>query len=304
MCTLVVLHRCVPGSPLVVAANRDEFLGRPAEGPRLRTTRTGPIVAPLDLEAGGTWVGVNARGVFAGLTNLRPPVAPDKTGNAGQDISLRSRGEVVMMALEAGSAAEAARRLSKLEEETYNPFQLLIADGHDARLLVYRGDPQITRLEAGPHIVGNVVDDRVSRALDTSKGQRTLTPEERPRLRKLTRIRERVEKLMTETGQDPFEGLAKICREHVGHRHGSEYESEDESERAWDDLSPFESTCVHVADRYGTRSSLLLALSEDPQANRFWTTEGPPCERSYKNRSSLLQELDVKLSNRVATETM
>ena len=28
MCTLIVLHRCVPGKPLVVAANRDEFRDR------------------------------------------------------------------------------------------------------------------------------------------------------------------------------------------------------------------------------------------------------------------------------------
>ena len=81
MCTLIVLHRCVPGRPLVVAANRDEFLDRPAEGPALRSSRTGPIVAPRDLKAGGTWVGVSARGVFAGLTNLRPTTVPeDKTG--------------------------------------------------------------------------------------------------------------------------------------------------------------------------------------------------------------------------------
>ncbi len=80
MCTLIVLHRCVPGRPLVVAANRDEFLDRPAEEPTLRSTRTGPIVAPLDLEAGGTWVGVSARGVFAGLTNLRPAPEASEEG--------------------------------------------------------------------------------------------------------------------------------------------------------------------------------------------------------------------------------
>ena len=72
MCTLIVLHRCVAGRPLVVAANRDEFLARPAEDFAIRTSATGPILSPLDLEAGGTWVGLSQRGVFAGLTNLRP----------------------------------------------------------------------------------------------------------------------------------------------------------------------------------------------------------------------------------------
>ena len=104
----------------------------------------------------------------------------------------------------------------------------------------------------------------------------------------LARIRTRVEKLMTEPGRDHFEGLARICREHVVD--------------GLDEHSPFESTCVHVANRYGTRSSLLLELATEPAANRLWTTDGPPCERSYENRSSLLRELGVRLSNRAGTE--
>lgn len=322
MCTLIVLHRCVPDRPLVVAANRDEFLDRPAEGPALRSSRTGPIVAPLDLEAGGTWVGVSARGVFAGLTNLRPASdegsgSNDRLGARSSvesvesvasvelveraqaqrdrrvESELRSRGEVVMMALEAESAADAVRTLSKLKEGTYNPFQLLIADGHEAWLVVYRESGRVIELEPGPHIVGNVVDDRIEAELGSLEFAQT-TKSEAPRARKLTRVRARVEKLMTESGRDYFEGLAGICREHV----------EDDWEYGREDLSPFESTCVHVANRYGTRSSLLLELSMDPEANRLWTTDGPPCERSFENRSSLLRELGVRLSSRAGTEQM
>jgi len=325
MCTLIVLHRCVPDKPLVVASNRDEFLDRPAEGPALRVSRTGPIVAPLDLEAGGTWVGVSARGVFAGLTNLRPTSEEQSGASASSnsmsansansamsqsvlsveralalrnrrgESELRSRGEVVMMALEAESAAAAIQALSKLEHESYNPFQLLVADGDEAWLVVYRGSGQILRLEPGVHIVGNLVDQQIevelgSACLETAgtSGSGAWTTDEEPRARKLTRIRARVEKLMTESGRDYFEGLAGICREHV----------EDDQ----DDPSPFESTCVHVANRYGTRSSLLLELSYDPAANRLWTTDGPPCERSFEDRSFLLRELDVRLSNRAGTE--
>ena len=46
MCTLVALHRCAPGAHLWVAANRDEYFDRPAEGPALRDGVGGPIVAP------------------------------------------------------------------------------------------------------------------------------------------------------------------------------------------------------------------------------------------------------------------
>jgi hypothetical protein len=209
-----------------------------------------------------------------------------------------------MMALEAESAADAIQTLSTLEEESYNPFQLLVADGHEAWLLVYRGAGRATRLEPGAHIVGNVVDQRIEVELGSasfSAGFGTgfgpvasvaSTADEEPRTRKLARIRARVEKLMTESGHDYFEGLARICREHV----------EDDWEDGREPRSPFESTCVHVANRYGTRSSLLLELSKDPAANRLWTTDGPPCERPFEDRSSLLRELDVRLSNRAGAE--
>lgn len=303
MCTLIVLDRCVSGRPLVVAANRDEYLDRPAEGFSLRSARGGPIVAPRDLEAGGTWVGLSARGVFAGLTNLAPlaakgdPAAALRTG-------LTSRGELVMTALEAECAVEAAEVLSKLEEGSYNPFQLLVADGHEAWLVVYRDRPKMMRLEPGLHVVGNVEEERfkpsggqsggTSAALHTVDAASDSEHGEEPRARKLTRIRERVEKLMTEPGRDHFDGLARICREHV----------EDTRKSGHAEPSPFESTCVHVADRYGTRSSLLLELSLDPDSSRLWTTDGPPCERSFENRSSLLRELGVRLSTRTETETM
>lgn len=313
MCTLIVLHRCVPGRPLVVAANRDEFFARPAEGPAVRRSRTGRILAPRDLEAGGTWVGLSEHGVFAGLTNLRP-IAGSRVGLLGEADArgrstsvgtLRSRGEVVMAALEADSAAQAIESLSRLDHGIHNPFQLLVADAHSASLVVYRESPQIVALEPGIHVVGNVEDDRVAAALGAPlaptcavesdgkpfpgfEGIEGLIDTEEPRAQKLVRIRGQVEKLLTESGRDLFEGLARICREHV--EEGDSCEPGVLPGRK----SPFESTCVHVADRYGTRSSLLLELAEELPTSRFWTTDGPPCRRPFENRSFLLQELGVR----------
>jgi len=345
MCTLIVLHRCVPGRPLVVAANRDEFFARPAEGPAVRESRAGRILAPLDLEAGGTWVGLSERGVFAGLTNLRPVAAASETitlgvaprwaagegaggstgvgagvetgGESGIGAArpLRSRGEVVMKALEARTAAEAVESLSRLEDGVHNPFQLLVADADSAALLVYRDAPRVFPLEPGIHVVGNVEDERVAPALEAPLAATCVTPTdakpfpgfegvedlidtEAPRAQKLVRIRSRVEKLLTEPNRDLFEGLARICREHV------EEGSADELCGGPRRKSPFESTCVHVADRYGTRSSLLLELSEERLTSRFWTTDGPPCRRPFENRSSLLRELGVAPRAAGGTETM
>ena len=87
------------------------------------------------------------------------------------------------------------------------------------------------------------------------------------------RIQERVEKMLAEGSGDLFEGLGHICREHV-------------------ETDPFESTCVHVGDRYGTRSSLLLELAETPDLSRLWASEGPPCEVPFKDLSALLGQLD------------
>ncbi len=311
MCTLIVLHRCVSGRPLVVAANRDEFLARPAEDLAIRTTQKGSILSPLDLEAGGTWVGLSARGVFAGLTNLRP-LAGSATTSLDPKKSLSSRGDVVMAALEAESAVAATDALSGLPPLAYNPFQLLVADGRDAFLVVYREEARVVSLPPGPHVVGNVEDEPVARWLGTSEALASdglQSPSEaypgfegltglvdatgrEPRAAKLARIRGRVESLVASPGYDLFEGLARICREH-----------EDEEGLA----SPFEATCVHIpvsvagasgarndaADHYGTRSSLLLELSEDTGSSRLWATDGPPCRRPYENRSSLLKDLGL-----------
>ncbi len=339
MCTLIVLHRCVAGRPLVVAANRDEFFARPAEGPAIRkldrAASTVRVLAPRDLEAGGTWVGLSESGVFAGLTNLRPVVTADPVSGAAGTLGrnsgtaavapLRSRGEVVMQALSARSAAEAADSLARLEEGVHNPFQLLVADAQTAALLVYRDRPRLFPLEPGLHVVGNVEDERIAPLLDGERldrerldgrlaascvdpdaakpfpgfeGIENLIDTEMPRVQKLMRIRSRVEKLLTEPDRDLFEGLARICREHVDE--GSLDESGDGPVRR----SPFESTCVHVADRYGTRSSLLLELADDPASSRLWTTDGPPCRRPFENRSSLLRDLGVRPSALAWTETM
>lgn len=326
MCTLIVLHRCVPGRPLVVAANRDEFFDRPAEGVALRSSATGPIVSPLDLKAGGTWVGLSARRVFVGLTNLRPVSADEaeETTEYSQDSeellvraaavprAMRSRGDVVMMALEAESAAKAVDAVLDLEAGAFNPFQLLVADGKEAWLVVYRGEARAIALEPGPHIVGNVVDEQVEARLGASSLYPLETVRSEPRLRKLTRIRERVEKLMTEPGRDLFEGLAGICREHVGSfcSHADGMDSREQNGRVLttpeggDQVdSPLESTCVHDAHRYGTRSSLLLDLCENDDAHRLWTTDGPPCEQPYENRSFLLRELGILPGDQTGTET-
>lgn len=149
MCTLAVAIRTDRRWPLVVAANRDEQLGRAAEGWALRDPAGGPrYAAPRDLVAGGTWIGVSARGVLAAVTNFHAPF------DWYPDPARRSRGDLVGLALAHPSAAAAREALAPLSADRFNPFHLVVADGASAFL--WRADGTAAAFdELGPglHVV-------------------------------------------------------------------------------------------------------------------------------------------------------
>ncbi len=149
MCTLAVAFQVDRRWPVVVASNRDERLGRPADGWSLRAGKDGSRhAAPGDLLAGGTWMGVSANGVFAGLTNYHAPLEwyPDP--------ARRSRGEIVGLALAAPSAAAARDALAAAPAERWNPFHLLVADARSAFLWWYDGERAALReLSPGLHVL-------------------------------------------------------------------------------------------------------------------------------------------------------
>ncbi len=186
MCTLVALHRCAPDAPLWVAANRDEYLDRPAEGPALRAGPQGPIVAPLDLRAGGTWWGINPMGVFAAVTN-RP--------TAQLDATRRSRGRLVVDLLAAGSARQAAEHAGALGRGLYNPCNLFLADARDAFAVVYEDTPVLLALAPGVHVIGNADPDDRSVA-------------------KIRRTMARAERVAAGPAHAVRDGLAELCRTH------------------------------------------------------------------------------------------
>lgn len=144
MCTLLLAHRVFPGSPLVVAANRDEMLGRASAPPAVVSGEPRTLM-PKDLVAGGTWLGLNERGLFVGITN-RAGQPPDKTR--------RSRGALVVEALRSPDAATLHERLATLDPHRYNAFHLLYSDG--AKAFVTWCDGSKVRqqtLEPGLHVV-------------------------------------------------------------------------------------------------------------------------------------------------------
>lgn len=144
MCTLAFAWREFEDAPLVVAANRDEALGRPAEPPAVRPEHPG-ILMPRDAEAGGTWMGVTDDGLFVGITNRRAEVEGD-----------RSRGLLVRDALGAESAIDAAGVVeAALDERPYSGFNLLLADREHCLLYVWDGSLERHEFAPGVHVVVN-----------------------------------------------------------------------------------------------------------------------------------------------------
>src|SRR5688500_17186994 len=70
MCLLIVLLGVDPEFPLLVASNRDERRERRAAPPGLWVGERRRVLSPRDRRAGGTWLGVNDRGMVAGITNV------------------------------------------------------------------------------------------------------------------------------------------------------------------------------------------------------------------------------------------
>ncbi len=124
MCTLVILRRPEHRWPLIVGANREEMADRPWAPPGRHWPDRGQVVAGHDLEAGGSWLGINDFGVIAGIMNRR--------GSLGAEAGKRSRGELVLEALDHADAAIAARALCAIDPGAYRPFNLFIGDNRDA----------------------------------------------------------------------------------------------------------------------------------------------------------------------------
>jgi hypothetical protein len=124
MCTLVILRRPEHEWPLVIGANRDEMLDRPAKPPARHWPDRPEVVAGIDLLAGGSWLGLNDWGVAAAVLN--------RHGSLGPARGMRSRGELVLEALDHADAVDAATALSHLDPAAYRSFNLVVADNRDA----------------------------------------------------------------------------------------------------------------------------------------------------------------------------
>jgi hypothetical protein len=143
-----------PGELLAVSGNRNEMLNRPSSGPRVENG----VLAPRDEVAHGTWLGLNKYGLFVCVTNRRAAMI---------DPSRRSRGLLVMEALQAHSAEGLHAALAELRGDRHNGFHLIYADLHDA-FVTWGDGVEVHQLALAPDEVHVITE----RSFGAGEGQR------------------------------------------------------------------------------------------------------------------------------------
>jgi uncharacterized protein with NRDE domain len=113
--------------PLVVAANRDEFFNRPTAAMDWWTAASHgsgsePVLAGRDLQAGGTWLAINASGSVSAVTNVR---------EGSPEAGTISRGNLPLRALE--QSPQALRRHLTDNASRYSGFNLITLDAGQER---------------------------------------------------------------------------------------------------------------------------------------------------------------------------
>jgi len=263
MCTLVLIVGVHPELPVIVAANRDELYARPAHAPRRLDAAPGdPIMlGGVDEQAGGTWMGVTGDGFFAGLTNQRTYALPDP--------ARRSRGELVLAALRAGSIGAVEAALATLTGGAHNPFNLVYGDAAGLRVAYGRDDGLRTApVPAGVHVLPNDVLD---------------SPVFAP---KVNGLRRRVAPVAASTWPTLAAELGAALSDHALPPLDAVPEPPPGApfDRAL--LQRLGAVCIHTP-LYGTRSATLIALAPGGVA-RYLFAEGPPCSTAFTDVTGVL----------------
>lgn len=165
MCLLAVQYRLVPESPILVAANREEYYDRPSLPPSIQSGKP-RVLCGIDQRAGGSWLGVNQAGVFVGICN-RTTAAPL--------FGRRSRGLLALDLMRCGSARKALdKAMGELERTQYEGCNIVLVDGRDGYVIHADEQVEVVEMQQGLNIIGsrNVNDPQDQRV---SMARRLLT---------------------------------------------------------------------------------------------------------------------------------
>jgi uncharacterized protein with NRDE domain len=242
VCLLIALSGTVPGTPLVIAANRDELYQRPADPITVLRGAQPRILGGRDELAGGTWLAVNEHGVVAGLTN-QPATA--------RDPARRSRGELPLAFTAYPDAKTAVTEVCpRLDPAAYNPCWMLVGDRHALFSVDLSGGHQARAEELPP---GSYVLENAPLRQPSAKQQRVAA--------RVAALRD---------GARVEDGLAAVLRNHEPAA-GPQPAGPGRPARP----AELSAACVHTA-RYGTRSAMIVSVGPAGPP-RVSVAAGPPC---------------------------
>ncbi|MCH7727159.1 MAG: NRDE family protein [Planctomycetes bacterium] len=146
MCLLAIHYQLLPESPILVAANREEFYDRGSSAPSIQSGKP-RILCGIDQQAGGTWLGVNQHGLFVGACNRAKPQPP---------LAARSRGVLCRELLRSGSARQGVNlAMEELHSGKYEGVNYVIADSESGWVVHGGEEIEVVELEEGLSIVAN-----------------------------------------------------------------------------------------------------------------------------------------------------
>ena len=243
MCLISFAWNAHPDYVLALAANRDEFHGRPT-APLAHWADAPQVVGGRDLREGGGWLALSTAGRMAAVTNVREP-----HGAAAP----RSRGALVRDFVTGDtSAAEQAAQISAAGD-AYGPHNLLLWDGAQLVFVSNRNQGQPQAVAPGIHGISNGPYD--------APWPKTL------------RLNARLGEWLAARGQAQTEDIEPLLRALADEQRAADGELPHtgvgmEMERL---LAP----AFIRGERYGTRASSVLLLRRDGRALLFERSFGP-----------------------------
>jgi uncharacterized protein with NRDE domain len=147
MCLIAWDWQPGPDPCLLLIGNRDEFFARPTQ--ILHPWNDSPLLAGCDLQAGGTWLGLNRKNYrLAAVTNFRSPNSNLPSSTA------KSRGTLVQEFLESDASSASFLNQLKKVSHLFLPFNLLLNDGEKMLGFESRSN-QIIEIKPGISAVSN-----------------------------------------------------------------------------------------------------------------------------------------------------
>ncbi len=119
MCLITFKFSPHTDTPLTMVANRDEFHARESLSAQFWQDKP-DVLAGIDVQAGGTWMGVTTDGRFAAITNVRRLPSPHK--------GVISRGQLVADFLSQPQDCEQYLKTIHSQGHQYDGFNLLVGN--------------------------------------------------------------------------------------------------------------------------------------------------------------------------------